>query len=309
MPTTSPGSRGRGLSVQRVAPNLNDVGIEGVNARIADIQSRIIAMQTQQATTTAQASTAASTTAADGPTFANYLSDAVATQSTRTYKLNGAGVPDRPRRVRQRPDPRHRPGTGRRHRAQAVGAGRRVADPAHRRRQAGRRDDRHHRLVPVVRRTGRPGPAQGAVLAGRSRGQARHQRARLGHGGGPRPERQGAVVDARERRPSTGSWRTCRASPGTGPTSRRPDPAPRRRLPVADQLAVQDRQPAVRVGGPGAPAVRDPLQILRSSPRRCASAALAMSDARIRSAHMPPHHAPVLRRRRNTRCSRSRSRR
>jgi zinc D-Ala-D-Ala carboxypeptidase len=80
------------LSVRQAAPNLNDVGIEGVHARIADIQSRIIAMQTQQATTTA-ASTAASTAAADGSTFANYLSDAVATQSTATYKLNSDGVP------------------------------------------------------------------------------------------------------------------------------------------------------------------------------------------------------------------------
>jgi LAS superfamily LD-carboxypeptidase LdcB len=66
------------------------VGIEGVHARIADIQSRIIALQTQQATTTKLASPAAAT---DGSSFASYLSDAVTTQSTATYKLNSNGVP------------------------------------------------------------------------------------------------------------------------------------------------------------------------------------------------------------------------
>jgi LAS superfamily LD-carboxypeptidase LdcB len=70
-----------------------DVGIEGVNARIADIQSRIIAMQTQSATATTKTSTASS--AASGSTFANYLSDAVATTqpSDKTYKLNSKGIP------------------------------------------------------------------------------------------------------------------------------------------------------------------------------------------------------------------------
>jgi D-alanyl-D-alanine carboxypeptidase len=60
-----------------------------VSARIADIQSRIIALQTQQATTTTQTSA----TPASGSAFAGYLSDAVATQSTGTYKLNSNGVP------------------------------------------------------------------------------------------------------------------------------------------------------------------------------------------------------------------------
>ena len=78
------------LSLLRVAPNVNGVGIEGVHARIADIQSRIIALQTQQATTT---TTPASTAATEGSTFASYLSGAVATQSTATYKLNSNGVP------------------------------------------------------------------------------------------------------------------------------------------------------------------------------------------------------------------------
>ena len=66
------------------------MGIEGVNARIADIQSRIIALQTQQATTTTSPSSA---TSASGSAFAGHLSDAVATQSTGTYKLNSNGIP------------------------------------------------------------------------------------------------------------------------------------------------------------------------------------------------------------------------
>jgi zinc D-Ala-D-Ala carboxypeptidase len=68
------------------------VGIEGVNARIADIQSRIIALQTQSATPATKNTTA--TSATSGTTFASYLSDAVATQPTgKTYKLNSKGVP------------------------------------------------------------------------------------------------------------------------------------------------------------------------------------------------------------------------
>jgi LAS superfamily LD-carboxypeptidase LdcB len=64
-----------------------------VNARIADIQSRIIALQTQQATTTA-----ARTTTSSGATFANHLQSAVASaQGTNTanqsYKLNAKGIP------------------------------------------------------------------------------------------------------------------------------------------------------------------------------------------------------------------------
>ncbi len=63
-----------------------------MHARIADIQSRIIAMQTQSATAATPASTTSS--AASGATFANHLSDAVATQSSaKTYKLNSKGIP------------------------------------------------------------------------------------------------------------------------------------------------------------------------------------------------------------------------
>jgi zinc D-Ala-D-Ala carboxypeptidase len=76
------------------------VGIEGVNARIADIQSRIIALQTQQATSPAAARS--TTSAADGTStstmFAGYLNDAVASRSStpavaKTYTLNGKGIP------------------------------------------------------------------------------------------------------------------------------------------------------------------------------------------------------------------------
>jgi zinc D-Ala-D-Ala carboxypeptidase len=61
---------------------------------MADIQSRIIALQTQQASSSS--ATASKTSATGGTTFANYLSDAVANQpsgSTGTYALNSAGIP------------------------------------------------------------------------------------------------------------------------------------------------------------------------------------------------------------------------
>jgi D-alanyl-D-alanine carboxypeptidase len=69
------------------------VGIEGVNARIADIQSRMIALQTQQAGRTAQQSRSA--TGASGDDFASYLSDAVsqAPATGRSFSLNGKGIP------------------------------------------------------------------------------------------------------------------------------------------------------------------------------------------------------------------------
>jgi LAS superfamily LD-carboxypeptidase LdcB len=61
-----------------------------VNARISDIQSRIIALQTQQVTNKPASSAASASTAAS--TFAGYLSDAVA--SNQTYKLNSKGIPE-----------------------------------------------------------------------------------------------------------------------------------------------------------------------------------------------------------------------
>ena len=72
------------------------MGIEGVNARIADIQSRIIALQTQQAGRTAQQSQSSTTTGgASGDDFASYLSDAVsqAPVNGRNYSLNSKGIP------------------------------------------------------------------------------------------------------------------------------------------------------------------------------------------------------------------------
>jgi zinc D-Ala-D-Ala carboxypeptidase len=72
------------------------VGIEGVNARIADIQSRIIALQTQQAARTAQQSqSSTSTGGGSGDDFASYLSDAVSRTPAagRGYAVNGNGIP------------------------------------------------------------------------------------------------------------------------------------------------------------------------------------------------------------------------
>jgi LAS superfamily LD-carboxypeptidase LdcB len=69
------------------------VGIESVNNRIADIQSRIIALQAQAAT--AASTTTKSTQSTSGTTFASYLSDAVATQTAapEKYTLNSKGIP------------------------------------------------------------------------------------------------------------------------------------------------------------------------------------------------------------------------
>jgi LAS superfamily LD-carboxypeptidase LdcB len=74
------------------------VGIDKVNSRIADIQSRIIALQTQQTGQTVQSAPGTQKTAGGGDTFANYLQDAVAatptTNTNRTYKLNSKGIPE-----------------------------------------------------------------------------------------------------------------------------------------------------------------------------------------------------------------------
>jgi len=64
------------------------VGIEKVNARIADIQSRMIAMQTQQVARTVPSPTKSAPTS--GENFASYLQDAVA---AGTYTLNDKGIP------------------------------------------------------------------------------------------------------------------------------------------------------------------------------------------------------------------------
>ncbi|OJF10233.1 M15 family metallopeptidase [Couchioplanes caeruleus] len=73
------------------------MGIEGVNNRIADIQSRILALQTQQATKTTSASPATGTTSASGASFASALADAMGTQtagaSNKSYTLNSKGIP------------------------------------------------------------------------------------------------------------------------------------------------------------------------------------------------------------------------
>ncbi|MFI5491875.1 D-alanyl-D-alanine carboxypeptidase family protein [Actinoplanes sp. NPDC051859] len=74
------------------------MGIERVNSRMSDIQSRILALQTQQATKTAAAtSTATGTTSASGASFASALADAMGTQTTgaanKSYSLNSKGIP------------------------------------------------------------------------------------------------------------------------------------------------------------------------------------------------------------------------
>ena len=71
------------------------MGIEGVNSRIADIQSRIIALQTQQTGRATQSQSTTTSSAAGGGDFASYLSNAVsqAPASGRTYSLNSKGIP------------------------------------------------------------------------------------------------------------------------------------------------------------------------------------------------------------------------
>jgi LAS superfamily LD-carboxypeptidase LdcB len=67
-----------------------------VNSRIADIQSRIIALQTQKtASTTTPGQQTTSAGGAGGGDFASYLSQAVSQTpgSGRTYSLNAKGIP------------------------------------------------------------------------------------------------------------------------------------------------------------------------------------------------------------------------
>ncbi|MET3426332.1 LAS superfamily LD-carboxypeptidase LdcB [Actinoplanes tereljensis] len=67
-----------------------------MSSRIASIQSRIIALQTQKtATTTTTQGTQGTPTAGAGDDFASYLSQAVqqAPTSGRTYQLNAKGIP------------------------------------------------------------------------------------------------------------------------------------------------------------------------------------------------------------------------
>ncbi|MEV6345968.1 M15 family metallopeptidase [Actinoplanes sp. NPDC051851] len=74
------------------------MGIEGVNARIGEIQSRILALQAQQAATTTTAKTAQGSTDTSGTSFASYLQGAVKaqdpSQADKTYKLNSKGIPE-----------------------------------------------------------------------------------------------------------------------------------------------------------------------------------------------------------------------
>ncbi|GAA2867607.1 hypothetical protein Acy02nite_09950 [Actinoplanes cyaneus] len=69
-----------------------------MNARIANIQSRIIALQTQQATTATTAARTSESGSSSSATFASQLRGAMAAQNTpdagRTYKLNAKGIPE-----------------------------------------------------------------------------------------------------------------------------------------------------------------------------------------------------------------------
>ncbi|WP_250036255.1 M15 family metallopeptidase [Paractinoplanes maris] len=71
------------------------MGIERVGSRIADIQSRMIALQTQQTGRNVQPPSTTSTSGAQGGTFANALEEAVAQTSTgnKSYSLNSKGIP------------------------------------------------------------------------------------------------------------------------------------------------------------------------------------------------------------------------
>ncbi|WP_246608173.1 M15 family metallopeptidase [Paractinoplanes toevensis] len=66
-----------------------------MNSRIADIQSRIIALQTQKTATTTTPGQQGTPTAGAGDDFASYLQQAVqqAPTSGRTYSLNAKGIP------------------------------------------------------------------------------------------------------------------------------------------------------------------------------------------------------------------------
>ena len=76
-------------------------GITGVSARMAEIRSQFVAMQTTQAAATATTATAGTkpTTTTSGVAFAAKLADAVNAGATaapgaaKAYKLNGKGVP------------------------------------------------------------------------------------------------------------------------------------------------------------------------------------------------------------------------
>jgi D-alanyl-D-alanine carboxypeptidase len=78
------------------------VGIERVNSRIADIQSRMIAMQTQQAAKIAPAQPTTVQSGAGGDDFAAQLEQAMsgttgnagtAAGASRSYTLNSKGIP------------------------------------------------------------------------------------------------------------------------------------------------------------------------------------------------------------------------
>ena len=71
------------------------MGIEAVNSRVAEIQGRMIALQTQPAVATTKAATGPTATSA--PAFSAHLKEAVAAATVaapkKTYSLNSKGIP------------------------------------------------------------------------------------------------------------------------------------------------------------------------------------------------------------------------
>lgn len=69
------------------------MSVEAVTTRISHIHTQMIALQAFTPATAARASNVASSDVAASGSFANHLSEALATRSPRSYRLNGDGVP------------------------------------------------------------------------------------------------------------------------------------------------------------------------------------------------------------------------
>src|SRR5919107_2775829 len=70
------------------------MSIEAVTSRISAIQTQLMALQALAPTVpVSRTTTPAATAAPASGSFARHLSDALATQSPKTYRLNGDGIP------------------------------------------------------------------------------------------------------------------------------------------------------------------------------------------------------------------------
>ena len=196
-------------------------GIAGISARIAQIQALVAPPQ-------------ASVTAAR-PRPARPRRRSRRRSPTRSPRRPAAGptapapaAAERRRRarraraLRQRADPRVGAAEGRRHRGEALGARRAEARAAHGRGSQGRRADRHHRLLPLVRGAGGRRRSARACTA---RAASRRSRAPASTAGAWRPTSSStpqARAGCARTAASTGSSRTPPASPGTGRSAREP---------------------------------------------------------------------------------------